>query len=138
MISPKHVLLVTLVLSAVGCGGPLKYNMHSTPIAPGADAHLVADVREDQNQTLIELEVKNLPPPSRVAPDTKSYVVFYRGDQDKPWTRVGALQYDEDDRTGKFEGTVPAKQFDLEVSAEEEVDGASPSNAIVFSQRVAD
>lgn len=137
MTPTKFTLFSSLILVAA-CGGPLKYTMPSTSIAPGADGHLVADVHEEQNQTKIELEVNNLAPPSRVSPDTKSYVVWYRGNADKPWSRVGALTYDEGDREGKFEGTVPAKEFDLEVSAETETDGASPSNAIVFSQRVAD
>jgi hypothetical protein len=80
--------------------------------------------------------VVNLAPPDRVSEDAKSYVVWYRGSDGKPWNRVGALRYDEDDRTGEFEGTVPATAFDFEISAESDVDGASPSSAIVFSQRV--
>ena len=46
--------LVGLLLLA--CGGPLKFQMASTPKAPGSDAKLVAAVHEDQHQTEIEFE----------------------------------------------------------------------------------
>lgn len=131
-----HLVLIPVIALLVACGGPLKYKVASSPTAPGADGNLVAKVLEDQNQTKITFEATNLVPPNRVSPETKSYVVWYRTGKDTPWNRVGALKYDEDDRAGEFEGSVPAIAFDLEVSAESAADSASPSSVIVFSQRV--
>jgi hypothetical protein len=132
----KYLGMLPLVLILNACAGPLKYQVTSSPAAPGADARLVADVSEEQNQTKLNVEVVNLAPPERVSEDAKSYVVWYRENDGKSWNRVGALRYDEDDRTGDFEGTVPATTFDFEISAESDVDGASPSSVVVFSQRV--
>lgn len=133
----KHLVsLIAGVALLVACGGPLKYQMVSTNVAPGADGRLVADVMQEQKQTKVTLEVTHLAPPNRVSPETNSYVVWYRGDAKTPWIRVGALKYDEGDRSGEFEGTVPVVAFDFEVSAENVADSASPSASIVFSQRV--
>lgn len=129
------LLLSTLTL-LVACGGPLKYQIASTPQAPGADAKLVAHVLGDQGQTRLELTVKNLAPPARVSEQATAYVVWYRKDSNTPWGRVGALKYDADDRNGEFEGSVPVTAFDLVVTADENTEGASPSPAIVFTQRV--
>lgn len=131
-----HLLLVPAVALLIACGGPLKYKIASSATAPGADGNLVAEVLENQSQTKVTFEATNLVPPNRVSPETKSYVVWYRASKETPWTRVGALKYDEDDRKGEFEGTVPAVAFDIEISAESVADGASPSAVIVFSQRV--
>ncbi|MGC4063254.1 MAG: hypothetical protein QM784_01100 [Polyangiaceae bacterium] len=134
----KHLGMLPIFIVMTACGGPLKYQVASSPAAPGADARLVADISEEQNQTKLNVEVVSLAPPNRVSEDAKSYVVWYRGNESKSWNRVGALRYDEDDRTGEFEGTVPATAFDFEISAEPDVDGASPSAVVVFSQRVED
>lgn len=133
----KRIALLLSTLSLlVACGGPLKYQLASTSQAPGADGNLVAHVLKDQGQTRIELQVQNLPPPSRVSEPATSYVVWYRKDSSTPWGRVGAVKYDADDRGGEFEGSVPVTAFDLIVSADENAEAASPSSAIVFKQRV--
>ena len=64
------------------------------------------------------------------------YVAWYRKSSDAPWTRLASLEYDEDDRTATLNATAPETSFDLAVSAEEKGDVASPSAAVVFSQRI--
>lgn len=65
--------------------------------APGADAKVVADVKKDQNQTLLEVEVKNLPPPERVADGSSAFVAWYRKGSSAQWARLASLKYDKDD-----------------------------------------
>jgi hypothetical protein len=132
----RIALLVSTLALLAACGGPLKYQIASTAQAPGSDANLVAHVAADQGQTRIELTTKNLAPANRVSEKATAYVVWYRKDNSTPWGRVGALKYDADARTGDFEGTVPVTAFDLEVTADETTEGASPSPTVVFSQRV--
>lgn len=126
------------VLFLTGCGGPLTYDLASTPKAPGADAHLVATVNEDQHVTQLELTIINLAPPSRVADSTGHYLVWYRGNSAKPWARVAAVEYDADERSGELTGSVPETSFDMVVTAEATLDAVSPSPNIVFQQRVSE
>ncbi|MGC4091897.1 MAG: hypothetical protein QM756_29250 [Polyangiaceae bacterium] len=133
----KQLQLLPLVLLLAACGGPLKYSVASTPNAPGADAELVADVRAPQNQTELSLEVTNLAPPDRVAAGTAHYVAWFRKSDESPWSRIGGLNYDAEDRRGKFVGSVPEQRFDFQVTAEKSAGPASPSSDVVLAQHVA-
>lgn len=128
--------LVGIALVLVACGGPLKYSTASTSRAPGADAKIVADVKKDQNVTQLVIGVENLAPPGRVADGAKHFVAWYRSSSSSPWSRVASMKYDESGRKAELSGSVPATEFDLEVSAEKDSDVASPSGDVVLSQRV--
>ena len=128
-------LACVLVLSA--CGGPLKYNIPSSRLAPGADAEIVANINEDQNQSAVEFRAKNLPPPARVNPNGLFYVAWQRKNVDAPWARLGTVKFDEETRLAELMATVPEQSFDFEVSVEANEGAQSPSADIVFSQRVA-
>jgi hypothetical protein len=127
-----------LVVAALfmACGGPLKYDAISSPRAPGADASITADVREDQHQTELRLEIDNLPPAERVDADSQHYVAWYRRDAKETWTRIAGLDYEADSREAILQTAVPETQFDLWVTAEKELDVVSPSPNVVFTQRV--
>lgn len=131
-------LPVLAAFSLVACGGPLKFDVASTPKAPGADAHIVADVKEKQNQTDLEVTVKNLAPPDRVTPGAAKYVAWYRKDANSVWARVGGLDYDADNRGGSFKGSAPERAFDFEVTAEKTESPASPSSDVVLNQRISE
>ncbi|HYO94478.1 MAG TPA: hypothetical protein VER33_08190 [Polyangiaceae bacterium] len=137
MLLKKFALSAVVALLAAGCGGPLKYTVASSNAAPGADAEIVADVREDQKVTQLEVSAENLPPPARISEGSEAYAVWYRKDVNAQWTRIGNLEYDADDREGKLVGSVPELAFDVEITAEPQGDPASPSSHVVFSQRVA-
>jgi hypothetical protein len=120
----------------MACGGPLKYDAISSPRAPGADASITADVRKDQHQTELRLEIENLPPAERVDADSQHYVAWYRRDAKETWTRIAGLDYEADSREATLQTAVPETQFDLWVTAEKDLDVASPSPNVVFTQRV--
>lgn len=128
------VIAALAVLTA--CGGPLKYNVPSSRLAPGADAEITANVNESTNQTALVVTFKNLPPAARVNPNAKAYVGWYRKEKGA-WARVGTVQFDDASRDGKLTGTVPEQVFDFEISAEADEGAASPSADVVFSQHVA-
>jgi len=123
-------------LLLVACGGPLKYEMRSTPKAPGSDGKLIASVHESQHQTEVELEVKNLPPPDRISDGATDYVAWSRKNATATWTRLGSLKYESSERGGTMKGTVPETSFDFAVTAEKAALAATPSNDVVFEQRV--
>jgi hypothetical protein len=126
--------LSLLVLSA--CGGPLKYEMRGSQLSPGSDAKLVAKVDDKRNVTHVELNATNLTPPDRVLPGATAYVVWSRKNSEVPWSRVGALELDDDGRKGEANLTVSESAFDLLISAEKTVAVAAPSGRAVFEQRV--
>lgn len=126
----------TALLFLVACGGPLKYDVRSTPKAPGADAKLIATVHEAQHQTEVELEVKNLPPPDRITEGATDYVAWSRKNTSAQWTRLGSLKYESSDRGGMMKGSVPETSFDFALTAEKAALAASPSSDVVFEQRV--
>lgn len=127
-------LLLGLALAA--CGGPLKYQVPSSARAPGADAKVVADIKEDQGLAQVEIAATNLPPPSRVSEGATTFIVWHRKDSGAQWSRLGGLAYDEDDRKGTWTGSVPETSFDLAISSEKDAEVASPSGETVFSQHV--
>ena len=129
------ILLAALMLG--GCGGPLKYTVPSSAVAPGADAKIVADVNDAQNQTRLDVTISNLVPAERIKEGMKSYTAWYRKDSGGTWSRIGGLKYDAGSRGAKVEGSVPERAFDFSVTAEETDAPASPSPSVVFSQRVA-
>ncbi len=129
--------LALLALIVVACGGPLKYTVASTPLAPGADARIVADVNQAEQQTQLEVELSNLPPPDRVGAGKKAYVGWFRKDAKAPWARIGGLNYDDGGRAGKLHGSVPEAEFDFELTAEEDSAPVSPSPEVVLAKRIA-
>jgi len=132
----RQVLCAVACLAA--CGGPLKYQVASSPTAPGADAQIVADINEDTKQTNLTVEVKNLPPAERVEESSQHYVAWYRKDSDAVWTRMAALAYEPDSREARMSGSVPEIEFEFEITAEPEADAASPSSSVVFAQEIGD
>ena len=121
----------------LACGGPLEYKIASNPSAPGADAHIVADVRDNEHQTQLTVEIVNLPPPERVDQAATQYVAWYRKDSAQVWSRIAVLAYETDSREASLTSAVPATNFELEITAEAGPDVASPSPTVVFSQLVA-
>lgn len=132
----SFVLFALLALLAAGCG-PQKYNLRSDPRAPGADAVLTADIQKDQGRTALEFHVTNLAPPDRIEAGDTAFVAWYRKDDKTAWQRIGALKYDAESRSGSLaSASVPETAFDMELTAEKNVDPASPSPTVIFQQRV--
>jgi len=131
-------LFVLPLAFLLGCGGPLHYKLASSPKAPGADADVTAGVQAEQNTTLLEVQIRALAPPGRIAEGASHFVLWQRKDSKGLWARVGGLEYDPETRDGKFLGSVPESAFDMSITAEKALDVASPSADVVFSQRVAE
>ena len=128
--------LAFVLASLTGCAGTLKYDLRGSELSPGSDAKLEAKVNNSRNLTQLELKATNLTPPNRVLDAGTTYVVWTRRDHKVPWVRLGALELTDDGRTGSASLTVSEVAFDLQVSAEENAEVASPSGKAVFEQRV--
>jgi hypothetical protein len=130
-------LAVLVMLALVACGGPLKYQPKPTARAPEADAKVVANIAKDTHTTRLSIELIHLAPPGRIQDGAKTYMVWQRRASEGPWTRIGALTYNEGSREGKLEeATVPEVSFDMLISAEEKIDAATPSAHVIIEQKV--
>lgn len=131
-----RALVIGFLVGTTACSGTLKYKVGGTALSPGSDAKICADVKEDQAKTDIEIEATALTPPDRLLPDGKAYVVWTRRDDKAQWSRVGALDLEDGQRTGKGKFTTPDTAFDLIISVEKDPNAASPSGKTVFEKRV--
>jgi hypothetical protein len=134
--SPTTLLLAAPLLAAA-CGGPLTYAIHGTPMAPEADAKLVADVHKDGDFTTLKVEATNLAAPDRLGGSGgTTFVVWTKGTEPK-WHRVGALKYEAGDHKASLEGaSVPVTSFDFKVTVEKSAEPEIPSDTVVLSQHV--
>lgn len=120
-------------MALAGCGGPREHTSQGTQLAPGADAHISADTDSDAALTRLAVDVYHLAPPDRIEAKGKHFVVWQRPNVTTPWRRVGVLEYDADNRTGRLAGaTVPYTKFELLVSVENQSDPSSPSSSVVI------
>ena len=126
-----------VVTSAVTACGPTKYAVMGTDLVAGADAAVTADVKPDQNQTMLKVRVDHLAPPARVKAGATAFVAWQRKDAKAVWTRIGGLEYDEGARRGDIEATVPETGFELIVTAEPDAHAVSPSPEVVMAQVIA-
>jgi hypothetical protein len=133
----RKLMYFSAVAALLGaCGGSLEYEAVSSPMAPGAEASIEADVHEDQRQTVLEIEIEHLPPAERVHAESAHYVAWYRRDRGEQWTRLAGLRYEEDEREATLRASVPETKFDLWVTTEQDLEAVSPSPNLVFEQRV--
>lgn len=128
--------LTLLALTLTACAGALKYELRGTDLSPGSDAKLEAKVNNSRNLTELSVNATNLTPPNRVLKEGTTYVVWTRRDSKAQWVRLGALELTDDGRTGTATLTVSEVAFDLQISAEENAEVASPSGKTIFEQRV--
>lgn len=124
-------LLASMALA--GCGGPSEQTIHGTRLAPGADAHITADIDSDAATTRLLVDVVHLSPPERIEAGSTHFVVWQRPSSESPWKRVGVLDYNADSRRGKLaQMSVPHANFDLLITVEKQSSPRSPSSAVVI------
>jgi hypothetical protein len=123
-----------LIALIAGCG-TLKYDVRGSR-DPGADLHISAEVKKDQGHTKLEFKAENLSPPERIVPGAQNYVIWARRNADQQWTRLGALDYSQGSRKGKFEATYADIKFELVITAEKGNHPPTPSTDVLFAQRV--
>ena len=84
--------------------------------------------------TEVEVRVKHLSPPSKVAADAIVYVVWIQP-RNAEIQNVGALQVDAD-LVGKLNTTTPHRAFTLSVTPEPGARMAAPTHGAVFTTEV--
>lgn len=125
-------LAVSTAALASACG-PTVYDIRGTREMPGVDGEI--RVGDTGTNRMIEIELKHLPPPGRMASGARYYAVWFRG-PDRRAQLAGHLEYDEDDRTGSLRATTPLRRLRVVVTAESRPHPHGPSTEVVLRQRV--
>ncbi|MFW6051776.1 MAG: hypothetical protein ACODAU_11410 [Myxococcota bacterium] len=123
----------TVFLFAVACGSN-GYDVRGMGQFAGADATLEVETLEGGN-ALIRLRAKHLPPPERLEPNLRTYVMWFVPEDD-PASKAAVLSYDAEARKGDAMATTVRDMLTVRVTAEESAEVTSPGTHTVFEQRV--
>ena len=137
--SPVSLAAVALVgtLASTGCGlfgsGAPKQTMLTSAENTSGEGTVQAKAADNGN-TALEVRVKHLSSPSKVADDALVYVVWIKP-RNGELQNVGALQVDAD-LVGKLDTTTPHKAFSVMVTPEPSARMAAPTHKAVFTAEV--
>ncbi len=127
--------LIALAGLLAACAGPVR-----VPLAGQGDhgsvSGLVTVEPIEGGARLVTVSASDLPPPARLDPDMRTYVVWFRGDGDDAPVRVGELIYEPEYREGRMHAATPLERFQLEITAERSGDAATPSDHVIVTQWV--
>ncbi|HEX6278142.1 MAG TPA: hypothetical protein VFZ53_34090 [Polyangiaceae bacterium] len=127
-----EVFVVASLVLGTGCGKQ-EQMMAASGRTPAADGGISFE-RGDNGNTEVEVKVKHLAPPGRLAPDATIYLVWV--DVEGVGVQsVGALELD-DDLVGELEFVTPHRVFRVFVTPEASRTVATPSHRAVFSADV--
>jgi hypothetical protein len=122
-----------LAFSQAGCSTAPKQTMQSSTENTSGEGTVQAKAGPNGN-TEVEVRVKHLSPPSKVAADAIVYVVWIQP-RNAEIQNVGALQVDAD-LVGKLNTTTPHRAFTLSVTPEPGARMAAPTHGAVFTTEV--
>lgn len=129
----RWVAPALLLTALLGCGTAHSYHLVGSPTAPGADAEL--EVKPEDGNYAVNLEVHNLLPPGRALEGSKKYAVWVKP-KEAASIHIGNLDYKGSDRTGQLQAVTPHRDFTLMVTAEAGSTPAEPGGPVVLQQEV--
>lgn len=133
----SFALASIIALGASGCGvfggGSSEHKMAAAPSNLAGEGTVEASAGENDN-TQLEVSVRHLAAPEKVAADASVYVVWIKP-RNAPIQNIGALEVD-DDLTGELKTTTPHVAFTLTVTPEPSSRMTEPSHAAVFTAHV--
>jgi hypothetical protein len=127
---------VVLIAGTAGClfgGSDVKQPMNASVANTSGEGTVDTKVGNNGN-TDIDVQVKHLSPPSKVAADASVYVVWVEP-HNAPIQNLGALQVD-DDLVGRFKTSTPYKSFTLSITPEPSARMSAPTHPAVFTAEV--
>jgi hypothetical protein len=126
--------LSILVIAAAACASN-KAELKPNPEVPASTAAqgTVEATEVENGNTRVDVRVRHLAPPDKVAPEATTYVVWARAKvgESKP-QNLGALKVN-DDREGRLETVTPLRSFDVMVTPESSSEISAPAHAPVFT-----
>jgi hypothetical protein len=124
-----EVFVVASLTAAAGCGKQ-EQMMAASGETPAAEGTVAFEEGENDN-TVVEVRVKHLAPPRRLAPDATTYVVWVQA-EGVSIQAVGALKLD-DDLVGRLNFVTPQRVFRVVVTPEASATVPAPAHRAVFT-----
>jgi hypothetical protein len=115
-----------LVVTAAACAGAPQVRMSVTERMPAAEGTVTVGEAENDN-TALEVSVRHLAPPEKIAPEATTYVVWARASAADRVQNLGALKVNDDLR-GTLKTVTPLRTFDVFITAEASPTAQSPSS----------
>jgi len=122
-----------LAFGQAGCASAQKQTMESSAANTSGQGTVEAKAGPNDN-TEIEVRVKHLSDPARVASDATVYVVWIHP-RNAEIQNVGALKVDAD-LVGKLNTSTPHRTFTLTVTPEPSARMAAPTHRAVFTAEI--
>jgi hypothetical protein len=91
--------------------------------------------RVEGGQRLVVVQLSELPPPERIGPGLKEFVVWLSSPSGKA-QRAGALSYDRARKAGSLFATTTLANFTIQVTGERDPAASSPSDVLLAERRV--
>jgi len=91
--------------------------------------------RIEGGQRLVVLQLEQLPPPERIAPGLREFVVWLE-DPDGGEVNVGTLRYDRANQSGNLLATTALPAFTIRVTGERDARAAEPAGVLLAERRV--
>jgi len=120
-------IILCALLSACA-SGPLR--MSASPAVPAAEGTVKTERSKNQN-TKLEITVKHLAPPQKVASGFNTYVIWAAPRNGGAAQNLGAIIVDED-LNGKVQATTPFEDFSLFITLENSGQASSPTGPRVM------
>jgi len=129
-------MVAAFALAALAaCAGEKKSALEPTSAVPAAEGQVRSE-RTEEGNTKLEVEVKHLAPPAKVAPGAEVYIVWaQRDDKTAGPQNIGALTVDKD-RKGKLQTLTPLDRFEVLVTPEPSANATEPTNEPVMRSHV--
>jgi hypothetical protein len=129
--------ILLVVATTMGCGmfgsGESKQPLSASSRNMAGEGTVTAKVGDNGN-TDVEVRVKHLAPPSKLASDASTYVVWLQP-RNSAIQNLGALEVD-DNLMGTFDTTTPHRSFRLIITPEPSARMSEPSHDPVFTSEV--
>ncbi|MET0342444.1 MAG: hypothetical protein ABW252_15675 [Polyangiales bacterium] len=91
--------------------------------------------RVEGGQRLVVLELSRLPPPERIAPGLREFVVWLEGPKGDA-VKAGTLRYDRVRRSGNLLATTDLTAFTVRVTGERDSQAVTASGVLLAERRI--
>ncbi len=125
------IILASLLLSLAAWGR--EDHLTNTGIAPGAEGTVTTDNDRNGN-TNVEVKVKHMAGPQQLTPAMQTYIVWIQARGKEP-EAIGVLRVNGD-LEGALKGTTPYKDFDVLITAEDNLKPNAPSSMVMLKGTV--
>jgi hypothetical protein len=106
----------------------------NTGVAPAAQGKVITSTDRNGN-TSVEVEVEHLANPQSLKPAKEAYLVWIQQSGQSPQL-LGALRVNEDLK-GTLKGSTPFTNFDVIITAEDQLKADTPSSTVILKGTVA-